>query len=101
MTVAATIAKQLGFALNMIGAKSLISHDDALSFRIGRNSKGINHIKITLDPCDTYTMTFSKIPSVRALCAGKEVKTVAEVSGICWDQMKTVIEFRTGLYTSL
>jgi len=99
--VANTIAQQLGFALRMIGAKNLLAHQDGLSFRIGRNSSGINHIKITLDPSDTYSMTFTKVPSTRQLCAGKEPKTVASVSGVYVDAMKRVIESNTGLYTSL
>ena len=101
MTVAATIAQQLGFTLKMIGAKTLIDHGDALSFRVGRNASGVNHLKITLDGSDTYTMTFTKVPSTRALCAGKNPKVIAEVSGVYAASMRAVIESSTGLYTSL
>lgn len=102
MTVAATIAQQLGFTLKMIGARTLIDHGDALSFRIyGRGPQRVNHIKVTLDASDTYTMTFSQVPGVRALCNGKDPKVIAEVSGIYAASMKAVIESNTGLYTSL
>ena len=85
----------------MIGAKTLIDHGDALSFRVGRNASGVNRLKITLDASDTYTMTFTKVPSTRALCAGKDPKVIAEVSGVYAASMKEVIEANTGLYTSL
>ena len=102
MTVAATIAQQLGFTLKMIGARTLIDHGDALSFRLyARGPKRVKHIKITLDASDTYTMTFTKVPSTRALCAGKDPKVIAEVSGVYAASMKAVIESNTGLYTSL
>ena len=46
-------------------------------------------------------MTFTKVPSTRALCAGKNPKVIAEVSGVYAASMRAVIESSTGLYTSL
>ena len=101
MEIATTIAQQLGFALRMIGAKNLISHSDGLSFRIGRNSKRINYIKITLNASDLYDITFQQVPSVRQICNGKEVKTIAESFDVYASGLKGAIERNTGLYTSL
>jgi|TARA_R100000084_G_scaffold108883_1_gene72931 hypothetical protein len=102
MNTARTIQTQLGGALVMIGAKNLIAHSDALSFRIGRNRKRVNHVKVTHNPgVDLYTVTFSRVPSVRALCRGAEVVVVAESVGVYASQLKDVIETHTGLYTRL
>jgi len=92
-----TIAKQLGFTLKMIGAKNLIAYPDALAFRIGTNPKKANHLKITLNENDTYSMTFSKVPSVRQLCAGKNTETVFEVSNVYAGSLKEIIKAQTGL----
>ena len=102
MNTARTIQTQLGFALRMIGAKNLIAHSDALSFRIGRNPKRVNHVKVTYDAgSDLYTVTFSRVPSVRAICSGAEVAVAAEETGVYASQLKSVIATHTGLYTSL
>ena len=81
------IAQQLGFTLKMIGAKNLIAYQDGLGFKIGRNSKRVNHIKITLED-DLYTMTFSRVPSVAAMCKGKEAIIINEIAGVYASQMK-------------
>ena len=101
MTIATTIAQQLGFSLKMIGAKNLISHPDGLSFRVGKNAKRVNYIKISLNASDLYDVTFQRIPSVRQICNGAEVKTISEVSGVYASSLRGVIEQSTGLYTSL
>lgn len=93
------IASQLGFTLKMVGAKNLIAYPDALAFRIGTNPKKVNHLKIILDTNDTYSMTFSKVPSVRQICAGKDVEILADVSGVFVSNLKDVIKTHTGLET--
>lgn len=94
-----TIARQIGNgALFMMGAKNLIAHtteeNAALSFKIGRNDNGITHLKITLEPSDTYSIKFLKV-------RGLNVSTVAEVDMVFEDVLKQVIENRTGLRLSL
>lgn len=102
MNTARTIQTQLGGALVMIGAKNLIAHPDALSFRIGRNPKRVNHVKVThAAGADLYTVTFSRVPSVRAICRGAEVAVIAQESGVYASQLRDVIETHTGLYTRL
>lgn len=95
MTVANTIREQLGRkALFMIGAKDLVGSENSLSFRIGRNEKGVTHIRIVLDPSDTYTLTFLRV-------RGLSVKEVSSISFVYADQLRSTIETNTGLYTSL
>lgn len=95
MQVANTIKKQLGNkALVMIGAKNLAGGDKYLSFRIGRNSKGVNYVKITLTSMDLYDVEFGAI-------RGTNYKVKKEVKGIYADQLHKAIEDNTGMYTSL
>lgn len=99
--VAETIAKQLGHkALFMMGAKNLMkgkesNGDEFLAFKIGRNAKSINVIKIIYnDGVDTYTVQFIRTR------AGN-VKIVKELDDIYFDQLHEVIENNTGLRLSL
>lgn len=95
MRVAQTIQKQLGGkALYMLGAKNLTGGDNFLSFRIGRNSKGINYIKIKLTHMDLYDVEFGAI-------RGTDYKIKYEAKGIYVDMLHSTIEEYTGMYTSL
>lgn len=98
MKTAQTILDQLGGNrfIVMTGAKQLVDHGNALSFRLKSNfaKNGINSVKITLTPADLYDVEFGKI-------ARDKYKEVATVDGIYWDQLAEVFEAETGLYTSL
>jgi hypothetical protein len=95
MKIAQTISKQIGgSALYMIGAKNLLAHDDGLSFRVGRNSKSVNYIKITLTAADLYDIEFGYI-------RGTSYKVRSNESGLYFDMLRDSIERNTGLYTSL
>lgn len=95
MTIANTIKDQIGHrALYMIGAKNLLDHDGALSFKIGRNSKSVNYIKITLTPADLYDITFSWVTK-------NGIKERSREEGIYFDMLRGAIERNTGMYTSL
>ena len=95
MTIANTIRNQIGGgALFMIGAKNLIDHGDALSFRIGRNSKSVNYVKITLNASDTYDIEYGYI-------RGTSYKVRSTDEGMYNDMLRGSIERNTGLYTSL
>jgi len=99
--IAQTILAQLGghkFTV-MTGAKSLSSHPEgALSFRIpgggGFAKSGINYVKVTLTPRDTYTVEFSRIRA-------RQVTRVAQAEDIYADQLRDVFTRETGLRTSL
>jgi hypothetical protein len=96
MTIAQTIMQQIGGrAFFMIGASNFVAQaDGGLSFKVGKNAKGVTHLNIELDPSDTY--------SVRALRVTK--RSIAQKGSQCFvyaDQLHTAIEALTGLYTSL
>lgn len=93
--IAQTISNQIGgSALYMIGAKNLVAHEDGLSFRIGRNSKSVNYIKITLTSADLYDIEFGYI-------RGTTYKVRSSEEGLYFDMLRSSIERNTGLYTSL
>jgi hypothetical protein len=95
MQVAQEIQNQLGNkALKMMGAKNLVGGDNYLSFRIGRNAKGVNYIKITLTPADLYDVEFGNI-------RGMNYKVKKSVNGVYFDRLHDVIEKNTGMYLSL
>lgn len=80
----------------MTGAKNFCysEKEKFLSFSIGRNSKGVNKVKITLTPWDDYTMQF-------AFVRGTNCKIKATVEGVYCDMLQDVFTMNTGLYTKL
>lgn len=96
--VARTIIAQLGgkqFSL-LTGAKQFVSTEKGVSFKIGRNPKGITHVTIELDRGrDLYDIKFQKWNGRKL-----EMKTVNELRGIYFDQMADIFFNNTGLYTS-
>lgn len=93
--VAQIIQQQLGGkALYMLGAKNLLAGRDYLSFRIGRNSKGVNYIKITLNDKDLYDVEFGSI-------RGTKYTVKKEVKDVYVGELHEIIERYTGMYTSL
>ena len=100
MSVAQTILQQLGGNkfLVMTGAKNLVNHskENALSFKLPSKfaTDGINYVKITLQPNDTYTMEFGKVWGVK-------YKVIHTVEGVYCDMLQTIFTDKTGLDTSL
>jgi len=95
-TIANTILDQLGGAGRlqaMIGAKHFLADDNSLAFKFP-NRRGPNWVKITLDPSDTYTVTFGRIVKY-------ELRSSSTVSGIQCGQLKSLFENTTGLALSL
>lgn len=100
MTVANEILRQLGGSrfVAMTGAKDILGGPNRLQFQVGRGAKdGINKVRITLDPSDTYTVQFFKMGRAPLF----EIKTVAEFSDVYADSLRQVFESATGFYTSL
>lgn len=98
MKVADVILEQLGgirFCV-MTGAKNFLHSDDSLTFRLPSNlaTDGINAIRVTLDPSDTYTLKCRKI-------RGVSVKDVAELPGICANKLRETFTRLTGLDCTL
>ena len=96
LQVAQTILQQLGGGrfVAMTGSKDFVGSENGLSFRVGRNDKGITHVRITLTAMDDYQCEFLKI-------RGASVKPIAFRDGVYADQLQEVFTSKTGLYTSL
>lgn len=96
--IARTIYDQMGgrtFAM-LTGSKQFVSTANGLHFKVGRNAKGITHVRITLKGDDTYHVEFCKWNG-RTL----QMRTVHESEGVYWDMLKDVFETHTGLYVTL
>lgn len=98
LTRANEVARQLGGALPMIGAKNLGAYHDAgrptLSFGIARNQKKVTHIRILVEADDTYTVEFIRVV--------KYDRTVLSTHTMVYaDQMKGLISTHTGFATRL
>ena len=94
--VAQTILNQLGgrhFAL-MTGSKNFVAGKDSLTFRVGRNPKGVNLVKITLTPADMYDVEFIK-------ARGVNIKVASKAEEIYAEELKEAFFDGTGLYASL
>lgn len=89
--------KQLGGNrfLFMIGAKWFDASDDALTVRFtGRAKGGVNFLRVTLDPSDTYTVEFMRHTA-------KGTKPNATYHGVYCDGLAELFESVTGLYTKV
>lgn len=100
MTVAQTILEQLGGKRfrAMTGATSFVGSDDTLSFKLpstpGYVRQGINGVRITLTPLDTYTVQFLRFRL-------GDMTTVATVDDVYCDMLQEVFTRVTGLATRL
>ncbi|UCQ29621.1 hypothetical protein DCF83_18045 (plasmid) [Edwardsiella tarda] len=95
--IAIEILKQLGGKrfIAMTGAKKFVALDNGgLLFVLPSNfaRNGINHVKITLDPSDTYTIVFYKV-------RGALIKEINSFSMIYCDQLQYIFTQETGLNT--
>ncbi len=95
---AGIILQQLGGNkfIMMTGAKQFVRDDKNMTimFKIGRNAKSVNYVKIRLNSMDTYDMSFNRIRKF-------EVKEISHANGIYNDQLQDVFTQHTGLETSL
>jgi len=93
-----TLLQQLGGNkfIAMTGAKDLMvdKKSKSLHMKIGRNSKGINHVKITYMPDDTYTMDFGRIRKM-------DYKVIRSIKNVYAEALQDVFTEVTGMYTSL
>lgn len=96
LTVSKTILSQLGGGkfVAMTGAKNLTGSDNSLSFKIGRNAKGVTHVRITLTPDDLYTMEFLRIRDYAC-------RTVDLLEEVTHDSLPEVFTRATGMDTRL
>ena len=93
--IANTIKDQIGTkALFMIGAKDLMGFENGFSFKVGKNSKKVNHVKITLNGKDLYDAEYGWIYGCKYTVRSTE-------NDLYDDMLRGSIERNTGLYTSL
>ena len=92
---AGEMLKQLGGNkfIAMTGAKNFAVGPKGASFKIGRNSKNVNYVRIDLKN-DLYDMEFIQMR------AGK-MKVKSKVKQIYADQLQQMFTKHTGMYTSL
>ena len=89
--------KQLGGNrfIMMTGAKHFGVGPNGMSFKIGRNSKRVNHVTIDYDRGrDLYNMKFDWVTI-------KGIKNKKTLKGIYADQLQDMFTKYTGMYTSL
>lgn len=95
--VAQTIANQIGNrAFFMLGAKDLVAMEKGLQFKIGRNSSGGNKIRVVLDEgLDLYNVELWHVRGTNIFQVGESV------CGVHVEQLHTILESLTGMYTRL
>lgn len=95
---ASTVLGQLGGNkfIAMTGAKDFMKDDDKrmIAFKIGRNSKTVNYVKITLNGKDLYDMDFIRI-------RGANMKVVSTAKDVYFDKLQGMFTEHTGMYTHL
>ena len=98
-----TILAQLGgnrFVV-MTGARNLIAGEDYLGMALPtarHDGKRVTHVRVTLDPSDTYTVeALSFNPRSRVA----PFKTIVTESGVYCDNLQAVFTDLTGLATHL
>lgn len=95
MTVGQTIYNQIGQrAFAMMGAKTVVTMPNGLHWKVGKNSKKVTHVMVTLDPSDTYTVGFYRQ-------SRGDLKQLKNVEGVYVDMLHETIQNNTGLYLSL
>ena len=94
--VAKTILQQLGGNkfIAMTGAKNFGSSKNSLQFKIGKNSKSISHVIITLKSSDLYDVEFIRM-------RGTSRKVVKKVKGVYADMLGKIFKKYTGMNVRL
>lgn len=95
--VANEIYRQLGgnrFRV-MTGAKNMVSTENGIRMRIGRNKTNANYMEVVLNSMDLYDITFAKVTKMG------EMKSVRTYDNVYNDMLVSLFETHTGMYTSL
>ena len=95
--VANEIYRQLGgnkFRV-MTGAKMMVSTENGIRMRIGRNKTNANFMEVSLNGLDLYDVTFAKVTRMG------EMKSVREYNNVYNDMLVSLFESHTGMYTTL
>jgi len=100
LTIANTILNQIGGTrrLNvMTGAKDFMAIENGVQFRIGKNSKSVNIVRVVLNALDLYDVEFGQIRKVKGI---PTYIVRSSVNDIYNDMLKGAIENGTGMYLS-
>ena len=95
--IANEIYRQLGgnrFRV-MTGAKMMVSTENGIRMRIGRNKTNANFMEVSLNSLDLYDITFAKLTKMG------EMKSVKEYENVYNDMLVSIFESHTGMYTTL
>lgn len=95
--VANEIYRQLGgnrFRV-MTGAKNMVSTENGIRMRIGRNKTNANYMEVVLNSMDLYDITFAKVTKMG------EMKSVRTYDNVYNDMLVSLFESHTGMYTTL
>ena len=95
--IANEIYRQLGgnkFRV-MTGAKMMVSTENGIRMRIGRNKTNANFMEVSLNGLDLYDVTFAKVTKMG------EMKSVKTYDNVYNDMLVEIFESHTGMYTSL
>jgi hypothetical protein len=88
----ATLIRQLGTALPMLGARGLVASEDALHFQI-RGCRAGNKVRIALRHDDTYAVELWK--------CSVDARLVGSVEPVYADGLHRALESLTGLRTRI
>jgi len=92
--IASTIIAQLGGQGRlsaMTGAKSFVAIEKGLQFKIGKNAKNVNTVRIVLTDADTYDVEFGA-------ARGMKYTVKDSTQGAYADMLKPLFEAATGMY---
>lgn len=96
--IARTILSQLGDNrfIAMTGAREFVQSENSLRFRLPARfaAKGINIVRVTLQPSDTYSVEFFKARGVKC-------DKVSEADDVYAENLREVFTERTGLDCAL
>ena len=87
-------SKELNSYISEDFSNAIDKAKNTLHMKIGRNAKGVNHLRIKLTGADLYDMEFLQVR------AGN-VKVKAKEKGVYNDQLQKMFTKHTGMYTSL
>ena len=79
----------------MTGAKNMVSTENGIRMRIGRNKTNANYMEVVLNSMDLYDITFAKVTRMG------EMKSVRTYDNVYNDMLVSLFESHTGMYTSL
>ena len=79
----------------MTGAKMMVSTENGIRMRIGRNKTNANFMEVSLIGLDLYDVTFAKVTRMG------EMKSVRTYDNVYNDMLVSLFESHTGMYTKL